>query len=79
MPRRIPVSEFKAHCLQLLDEVARKRSEIVLTKRGRPIARVSPVSGDDVAHALARLRGSLIQGESLSDFETGVEWEASRR
>jgi len=40
---RIGVSEFKARCLSLLDRVAETRAEYVITKRGRPVARVVPV------------------------------------
>jgi len=40
----ISASEFKAKCLRLLDDVAEQGNTIVVTKRGRPIARVAPVS-----------------------------------
>jgi prevent-host-death family protein len=40
--RSIPASEFKAKCLALLDEVAEKKETLVVTKRGRPVARVVP-------------------------------------
>jgi prevent-host-death family protein len=36
----IPTSEFKANCLRLMDEVARRRQPIVITKRGKPIAKL---------------------------------------
>lgn len=38
--RRIGATEFKARCLALLDEVAASGEEIVVTKHGRPVARV---------------------------------------
>lgn len=39
----VSVTEFKANCLKLLDELAtRKRSRLVITKRGRAIAVVKP-------------------------------------
>jgi prevent-host-death family protein len=40
----IPAGEFKNHCLALLDDVARTGSELVVTKRGRPVARVVPTT-----------------------------------
>lgn len=40
--RNVPASRFKAECLMMLDEVARTGEEIVITKRGRPVARVTP-------------------------------------
>ena len=42
MKQQIAAGEFKAKCLHLLDEVQRTRKEIVVTKRGRPVARVLP-------------------------------------
>jgi prevent-host-death family protein len=41
--RTISASEFKAKCLALLDDVAEKGQPLVVTKRGRPVARVLPV------------------------------------
>jgi prevent-host-death family protein len=41
--RTIPASEFKAKCLALLDEVARTKETLVVTKRGKPVAHVVPV------------------------------------
>lgn len=36
----ITATEFKAKCLYLLDEVQRTGQELVISKRGRPVARV---------------------------------------
>lgn len=41
-PRTIKASEFKAKCLKLMDEVAETGEEIVITKNGRPVARLVP-------------------------------------
>lgn len=41
--RSVSASSFKAHCLALLDEVDRSGDEIVVTKRGRPVARLVPM------------------------------------
>jgi prevent-host-death family protein len=38
----IAASEFKARCLALLDDVAKNGHEVVVTKRGKPVARVVP-------------------------------------
>jgi prevent-host-death family protein len=39
----IPAGEFKAHCLRLLDRVKNRRRPLVITKRGKPVARVVPL------------------------------------
>ena len=68
----ISASQFKARCLALLDEVAEGGGELVVTKRGRPVAKVVPVD-DDVS-----LRGSVTY--NVSDEELiapiDVEWDA---
>jgi prevent-host-death family protein len=70
---QIPAGVFKARCLGLLDEVERQRKEIVITKRGRPVARVVPVSDQPTA-VFGRLKGS---GRIVGDiFSTGDAWDA---
>lgn len=41
--REIPAGEFKAKCLQLMDEVNRTGMELIITKRGIPVARLLPM------------------------------------
>ena len=41
--RSIPASTFKAKCLTLLDRVAETGEPLIVTKRGRPVARVVPM------------------------------------
>jgi len=40
--KTISASEFKARCLGLLDHVARTRQSLIVTKRGKPVAKVVP-------------------------------------
>jgi prevent-host-death family protein len=42
--KEISASKFKAQCLALLDDVATTGEPIVVTKRGKPVARVVPVA-----------------------------------
>jgi prevent-host-death family protein len=53
--KRIPAGEFKAKCLGLLDRVAASGEPIVVTKRGKPIARVVPIERPE----RPSLRGSV--------------------
>jgi prevent-host-death family protein len=71
--RTIGATEFKARCLELMDELASRGGEIVVTKRGRAVARVLPV----VAASLLPLRG-LWKGEGRITgdlLDLGLEWE----
>jgi prevent-host-death family protein len=59
--KEITATRFKARCLRLLDEVAQTGEPLVITKRGRPVARVEPrMRSED-------LRGSVTQ--NISDEE----------
>lgn len=57
----VPAGEFKQGCLALLDEVEGQHTEIVITKRGRPVARLVPMlsGAEREAEILAGLRGSV--------------------
>jgi len=41
VPRTITASEFKAKCLAILDEVGETGQDVVITKRGKPVARLA--------------------------------------
>lgn len=75
MPTTIAAGEFKAKCLKLLDEVAEKRETLVITKRGKPVARLSPVSEEGDFVGSMRGTGEII-GDIISPID--VEWEAMK-
>jgi len=69
--REIPAAKFKEQCLALLEDV--DPDGIVITKRGKPIAKLIPL-GADSASLIGSLRGKLkIKGDIMS---TGVKWHA---
>jgi len=74
MNQTIAAGEFKAKCLHLLDEVQQSRREIVITKRGHPVARLVPVK-KDIPSLFGRMKGTI---EILGDIvgPTGEKWEA---
>ena len=40
---QIPAAEFKTNCLKIMDEVEKSHDPVVITKRGRPVAKLVPV------------------------------------
>lgn len=69
--REIAAGEFKSKCLALLDEVARTGETLIVTKRGKPVAKLTPVEPPP------SLIGSILyQGDVISPID--VEWEANR-
>ena len=74
----VAVSELKTHCLRLVEKVARERRGLLVTKRGKPIARLEPVDDAALGDGSPGLRGTLIAGgDRVEDFDTGLEWEAT--
>ena len=63
--------KFKDVCLKSLDEVARTKTSIVITKRGRPVAKLVPY----VPAAKTTLAGSVLK-ETGDPFGTGEDWDA---
>ena len=65
------MSEFRKRCLTLLEEVPAEG--VLITKRGRPLARLVPVRDND-GDLIGALAGQLrIKGDILS---TGARWNA---
>lgn len=73
--RIVSASQFKAQCLAMLDEVAASGEEIVVTKRGRAVARVL------AAAEPAGLYGSVSFNVSDEDLikPIDIEWDAAGR
>ncbi len=72
----IPAGEFKAKCLKLLDEVHQQRFQIVITKHGKPVARLVPLT-DELPDIFGRMKGTIeILGDIVSP--TGEVWDADR-
>ncbi|MCA1809970.1 MAG: type II toxin-antitoxin system Phd/YefM family antitoxin [Kiritimatiellia bacterium] len=42
--RTLAITDFKAHALQVLGQVAETRERVIVTKRGKPLAEVIPIS-----------------------------------
>jgi len=73
--RTMAAGKFKDVCLQTLDEVAAQRRPVVITKRGRPVAKLVPIPAATRARSLA---GSIVS-EKGDPFSTREVWNARRR
>lgn len=40
--KTMAVTEFKAHALKVLDNISKDQEDIIITKRGKPLAKVIP-------------------------------------
>jgi prevent-host-death family protein len=63
----ISASEFKAKCLKLLDEVAATHEPLVITKRGKPVARVVPIEDEQPRGLFGYMKGTVtIHGDIVN-------------
>jgi len=73
---QIAAGQFKAQCLQLMNQVQQSREEIVITKHGKPVAKLVPVDESEPQSVLGYLQGTVeIVGDIVSPLED--EWEAN--
>lgn len=73
----VNATEFKSHALRLLDEAQEKNIEYIITKKGRPVAIVSPVS-QAKASSRDSMKGMLqlnVSAKEVIHFDTSSDWE----
>ncbi|MBA2429078.1 MAG: type II toxin-antitoxin system Phd/YefM family antitoxin [Thermoleophilaceae bacterium] len=73
--QEVNVSTFKAKCLGLLDEVAETGRPLIVTKRGRPVARV--VAVEDPPSLRNSVRFLVSDDEIVEPIDAA--WNATRR
>ena len=79
--RTMSATEFRAKCLGLMDEVAETGREIVITKRGKPVAQLRPIRpvresmfGRD--RDIIKIHGDITAPIDVEwDAETGKNWD----
>ena len=70
----ISAAQFKAECLKLMDLVEKTREPIVITKHGRPVAQLAPVSAASDS-LFGYMKDTMkVEGDLLAPVE--AEWSA---
>jgi prevent-host-death family protein len=77
--KEIAISEFKAKCLALLDQVQKTKKAIRVTRFGKPIAEVVPPSPTPKRDWIGSMQGRMeILGDIVSPANEESDWEALR-
>ena len=72
--KTMPAGEFKIHCLAIMDEVAAKRQAVIVTKRGKPVAKLVPVEKEkDDIFGFMKGKGRIL-GDVVSPIISPEEW-----
>lgn len=71
---QIAAGRFKAECLKLMDQVNLTREDIIVTKHGKPVAKLVPFQNSETSPVFGFLKGTISkQGDIISPINE--EWE----
>ncbi|WP_081688564.1 type II toxin-antitoxin system Phd/YefM family antitoxin [Inquilinus limosus] len=80
MAKTIGAAEFKAACLRVIDDMNRDQEPVVITKRGKPVAMLTPVREPGARRSIiGAMRGTVLRFDD--PFGPAVdpdEWNAAR-
>jgi prevent-host-death family protein len=79
--RTIPAGEFKAKCLAIIDEVHDRHEQVIITKYGKPMARLAPLQQpDDKPESIfGFMRGKMrIVGDIVSPLDPLEAWDSEK-
>ena len=72
--KTIPAGTFKAQCLALMDEIQTKGYSVIITKHGKPVAKLVPVeSQSDDIFGFLKGKGKVV-GDIVSPALSSEEW-----
>ena len=73
----IPAGQFKAKCLKLMDDVMIYHQEIVITKHGKPVAKLVPVGDEKPQPVFGCMKDrAKVHGDIIKPID--VEWNAQK-
>jgi prevent-host-death family protein len=76
-PSTLPAAEFKATCLELMDRVRETGVEYIVTKHGRPVAKLVPYIEATPRKGFGVLKGTVLKYERPFD-PIDAEWDVNK-
>ena len=79
--RQVSAAEFKAKCLRIIKEMNSDGQPVTITKRGRPVAVLSPMPGSDekLPAFIGMMRGTVLEYEDpFEPAASASDWSALR-
>lgn len=72
--KTIAAGVFKKNCLSVLDELQAKRESIIITRHGKPVAKLVPIDpGPDRFYNFMQGKGTIV-GDIVSPVISAEEW-----
>jgi prevent-host-death family protein len=74
--QQVAAGQFKTQCLKLMDQVQQTRQEVVITKHGKPVAKLVPIDETTTSQSIVGfMKGSVqVAGDIVSPLDE--VWEA---
>ena len=72
------ISQFKTHALKILDQVAKSQEGIIITKRGKPLARILPYRSSDMNAKPGKLANYLVFEKDIVSPLGEDMWDACK-
>ncbi|HEV3510563.1 MAG TPA: type II toxin-antitoxin system Phd/YefM family antitoxin [Candidatus Sulfotelmatobacter sp.] len=76
--KEVAISEFKAKCLSLIDQVEKTKQSIRITRRGKVVAEVGPATPTGDRSWIGSMKDMKILGDIISPAGDPDDWEALR-
>ena len=73
----VAAADFKATCLELMDRVRETRTEYVVTKHGKPVAKLVPYTETTQKPFVGSMKGTVLHYERPLD-PLDDEWDINR-
>lgn len=80
MPQKIVgAAQFKAECLRMIDQMGRDHQAVTITKRGRPVAVLTPIKAAAAPSLFGAFQGSVLRyDDPFAPALDPSEWNANR-
>jgi prevent-host-death family protein len=77
--KTMPAGEFNARCLQVIEEVRKYRTPVVITKNGRPVAKLLPPDSPAIDVFGCMAGSARIVGDLEAPVVAAGAWRAAGR
>jgi prevent-host-death family protein len=79
MGKTVAATQFKAECLRLIDEMSRDHQSVTITKRGRPVATLTPIAPNANRSIIGAMAGSVAgYDDPFAPAVDPMEWNAMK-
>ena len=78
MQKTMGISQFKAHALKILADVAKSQESIIITRRGKPLARIIPYRSSDMNPEPGKLAEYLVFEKDIITPLDEQMWDAAK-